>query len=232
MTAFDPSLDQSQTPFINRLSDPRAVAFLRHDIDRALGVVLAGLNAVAATGLDERAREHLDQATIAGRTLTALFRVMRNEDVGADEVSVEWLMARTRAAHAADVRVRGLTLVTTVGEEVPPALRVDAVTLTRILDNLVDNALRFASSGTVTVEVGRDDEGGIVFRVADEGPGFGGRRARCGSGARRDDGTGARHRGRARRPAWRLGHPRQPSRGRGGGDPARAGRHSRNPAEP
>lgn len=172
MTAFDPSLDQSQKPSVGLQRDVREVAFLRHDIDRALGAVLAGLSGVAAADLDQRSRELLDQASIAARTLTSLLRAMRGETPVVEEVAIGKLASRMRAVNAAEARARGLTLVVELDGEVP-ALRVDRVVLVRILDNLIDNALRFSCAGTVAVTIGRNAAGEIVFRVTDEGPGPG-----------------------------------------------------------
>lgn len=182
MTAFDLSLDQGQKPPLGRPLDAREVAFLRHDIDRALQAVLAGLSGVAATELDERTRELLDQASIAARTLTGLVLAMRGEPAMIEQITVAKLASRVRAVHAAEARARGLSLAVVVDPDVPASLRVDRVALVRILDNLLDNALRFSCSGTVTLAISRNAAGEIVFRVTDEGPGIG-----LGSG----DGIGA-----------------------------------------
>ena len=172
MTAFDPSLDQSQKPPAGLPRDAREIAFLRHDIDRTLGAVLAGLSGVAVADLDARTRELLDQAAIAARTLTGLIRTMRGEAPVVEELAIAKLVARLRAVHAAEARARGLFLAVEVEGEVP-ALHVDRVALVRILDNLLNNALRFSRAGTVAVTIGRNTAGEIVFRVTDEGPGLG-----------------------------------------------------------
>ena len=172
MTAFDPSLDQSQKPPVGLPRDAREIAFLRHDIDRTLGAVLAGLSGVAVADLDARTRELLDQAAIAARTLTGLIRAMRGEAPVVEELAIAKLVARLRAVHAAEARARGLILAVEVEGEVP-SLRVDRVALVRILDNLLNNALRFSRAGTVAVTIGRNTAGEIVFRVTDEGPGLG-----------------------------------------------------------
>lgn len=172
MTAFDPSLDQSQKPS-GGLTPDGEVAFLRHDIDRALAAVLAGLSGVAAANLDPRTRELLDQASVSARTLTGLVRAMRGEPAVAEEVAVENLASRVRAVHAAEARARGLVLATIVDSDVPQTLRVDRLALVRTLDNLLDNALRYSAAGTVTFAVGRNAGGEIVFRITDDGPGAG-----------------------------------------------------------
>lgn len=173
MNAFDPSLDQSQKPAVDPTPDAGDVALLRHDIDRALGAVLAGLSGIAAADLDTRTRELLDQASASARTMTALVRALRGEPTAAEEIAVEKLVSRVRAVHAAEARARGLVLVAVVDKDVPPSLPIDRIALVRILDNLLDNALRYSAAGTVTLAVGRNAGGEVVFRVTDDGPGLG-----------------------------------------------------------
>ena len=172
MTAFDPTLDQSQRPPAGPPLDAREVAFLRHDIDRALAAVLAGLGGVAAADLDERTREIAEQARLAAGTLAGLVRTMRGEAPVVEEIAPAKLVERMGAIHAAEARARGLTLDMRVDEDVPPALRIERVALLRILDNLLDNAMRFSCSGTVGLAISVNAGGEIVFRVTDDGPGL------------------------------------------------------------
>ncbi len=171
MTAYDLSLDQSQKPSVGLTFDAGEVAFLRHDIDRALSAVLAGVSGVAAADLDAPTREFLDQAAASARTLTGLVRVMRGETAPPEEVAVETLLSRMRAAHAAEARARGIALVTRAEEGVPATVRVERLALLRILDNLVDNALRYSSAGTVTLSVGTNAGREVVFHLTDDGTG-------------------------------------------------------------
>ncbi len=54
----------------------------------------------------------------------------------------------------------------------PPELRGDAKLLRRVLDNLIENAIRYSPAGSeVTIGCGRSGES-VVFRVADRGPGI------------------------------------------------------------
>jgi two-component system, OmpR family, aerobic respiration control sensor histidine kinase ArcB len=173
MTAFDLSLDQSQNAVAGAPRDAGEVAFVRHDIDRALGAVLAGLSGVAAADLDARTREFLDQAAVFARTLTGLVRVMRGEVIPVEEVVLETLLSRVRTAYAAEARARGIVLATIAEPGAPATIRVGRLALVRILDNLLDNALRYSSAGKVTLTVGRNAGDEVVFRVTDEGPGAG-----------------------------------------------------------
>ena len=85
----------------------------------------------------------------------------------------------------------------------PAAVRGDAALLERLVDNLVDNSVRYASAGSVvTIAVG-GDPGGVMLRVSNAGEAIDPRRAPISSSAstgaaRRAAGTTA-----ARDWAWR-----------------------------
>ena len=51
-------------------------------------------------------------------------------------------------------------------------LRADRTKLSRIVGNLVGNAIKFTEKGDVRVDVSRTEEGGVAFRVADTGVGI------------------------------------------------------------
>ena len=56
--------------------------------------------------------------------------------------------------------------------EGPVPAPVDAQALNRVLRNLLDNALRYAPSGSEVVVCVAEDGGTGVIRVTDQGPGF------------------------------------------------------------
>lgn len=50
--------------------------------------------------------------------------------------------------------------------------QVDAGPLRQVLENLIDNAFRLMTAGTVTLDVTRSTAGRLRFRITDEGPGI------------------------------------------------------------
>jgi CheY-like chemotaxis protein len=167
-----PSLDLSQ----NSVADARELAMLRHDIKGALHGVLGGLSQIEASALADPVREQLDRATVSARTLARLLNTLLAEAPApaGDPADVGRLLSRMRARHAAEAREQGLGFVVDAGEGVPPALRLDRVSLVRVLDNLVGNALMYAGSGsTVRLAAACEPTGEVVFRVTDEGSGPG-----------------------------------------------------------
>lgn len=67
---------------------------------------------------------------------------------------------------------KGLTLLTHIAEEVPTTLYVDKERLTRILSNLIDNAIKFTNQGQISVHLRMSDETHIAFEIADTGQGI------------------------------------------------------------
>src|SRR5690606_12041932 len=80
-------------------------------------------------------------------------------------------LARERCSHLAPLAARGQVKLEVAGEE-PACVLADADRLAHVLDNLLDNAIRYSPPGsTVTVEVAAGDAE-IHCKVRDRGPGI------------------------------------------------------------
>jgi len=102
-----------------------------------------------------------------------LFLARREEDRGARVRDVEPLMPLLRrSAEAFRTRAadHGVTLDVSGDDGIAPPLEPDDVR--RAIDNLLDNALRFAPTGTGVRVRARRDRDHVVIEVLDEGPGF------------------------------------------------------------
>ncbi len=67
---------------------------------------------------------------------------------------------------------KGLQLVTSVADDVPPWLVLDSRHLRQVLLNLLGNAIKFTASGTVALAITRAGEKQVAFEVRDTGPGI------------------------------------------------------------
>lgn len=93
--------------------------------------------------------------------------VVRHEDVAPGALVEEALQAIRPA-----VAARGLALETFVPEGLPP-LRADPALVTRVLENLVGNAVKFTEPGAGPIRVDlRRDGMAVEVRVKDSGPGI------------------------------------------------------------
>jgi signal transduction histidine kinase len=116
-----------------------------------------------------------DQAGVLERLIEDLFSYARLEYLGQNPVheplDLGALLRKSLGAFEAPARIGKVTLLLN-GPADPCLLEGDAHLLMRALQNILDNALRFAPPGG-TVQVRWRREGGLcVFAVTDSGPGF------------------------------------------------------------
>ncbi len=87
-------------------------------------------------------------------------------DVSLRNIAEELLMLHTAPAEA-----KGLKVSLHLGENLPNTLCTDATRLRQILNNLLNNAVKFTDQGEVTLNIRTEGEY-IAFQVADTGPGI------------------------------------------------------------
>jgi len=86
-------------------------------------------------------------------------------------VSLAALVGETLAVHRSQAEAKGIALELRLDDALPPTLRTDATRLRQLLNNLLNNAVKFTEHGTVSLSVETDAEG-IAFAVRDTGPGI------------------------------------------------------------
>jgi len=102
--------------------------------------------------------------------LLALARQDPDVPVEAREVDLVSVARSAVDGHAASAQAQGLSL----GLDLPASpvqVRGDPPGLRTLLDNLIDNAVRYAPSGRIDVRVVRED-GSAILEVQDSGPGI------------------------------------------------------------
>jgi two-component system OmpR family sensor kinase len=125
---------------------------------------------------EERARSHaalregIARAVRLVEQLLALARHDPDVPVEAREVDLAGAARSAVDGHAASADARGLSLGVDA-PAVPVAVRADPASLRTLLDNLIDNAIRYTPSGRVDVRVSLEDRPGVL-EVEDSGPGI------------------------------------------------------------
>lgn len=149
--------------------------FLIHDMKGPLTAILAGTELVGATGnLSDDDREALEAVTesanILHRMVLDLLDIQTAED-GRLDPEVESVDLRTLLERAAGfAKARGARATVEVAGA--PRITVDPDLLRRVLQNLVDNCLKYGPAGGRIHLLGEVGEDGLVLvRVTDEGPG-------------------------------------------------------------
>ena len=155
-------------------------ALLVHDLKGpAAGIMMSAQSRLKNANLADAERELWGQvyaaAEVINRMVLNLLDIARSDDgvfaprrtdvdVAALVGEVQRLMAplaESRGQHVSAEVKRGL-----------PLLTADNELLRRVLQNLLDNAIRHSTPGTSVIIEAQDSDGSIAFRVRDQGPGI------------------------------------------------------------
>ena len=155
----------------------RFIADAAHELRTPLTALRLQLQlAERARNDEERARSHaaLREGIVrAVRLVEQLLALARQDpDVPAEAREVDLATAAHSAAdgHAASAEAHGLSLGVEAPSE-PVVVSGDAASLRTLLDNLIDNAIRYTPAGRVDVRVSREGDRAIL-EVEDTGPGI------------------------------------------------------------
>ncbi len=92
-------------------------------------------------------------------------------DLHPEEVDVAALLRECANLLEPQAREKGLEILVEASPDLPPALSLDRGKISRILVNLLGNAVKYTSSGRVTIAA-RTWQGSITFEVRDTGSGI------------------------------------------------------------
>ncbi len=151
---------------------------LSHEFRTPLTAIL-GFNEILSMETGGELQEFTDEIDRGSRrllrTLDSLLQLSRieAEDLGGRTERVDLVVAAGTIAerYGAPAAEKGLELrVEPAGS--PVAVELDPSALEEVLENLIDNAVKFTKEGEVRVEIGQEN-GTAVVRVADTGVGIG-----------------------------------------------------------
>ena len=155
------------------------VADASHELRTPFAVLSAELELAARPGRD---RDELAAAVTSASEEAARLSQLTNDLLLLATSDEDRLAARTSPTDLADLLAkaaalagqRGAAAGVTCQVEVPGPLSVsvDPVLIRRAVDNLLDNALRFAPAQSQIVVAGRAEGRDVVITVTDAGPGF------------------------------------------------------------
>lgn len=161
---------RAKTNFMNTAS---------HELRTPVNGLLGMLELAKRRATDPRQIAQLDMAVDAGRSLAKLVAQLL-EYVALDErpsaeprvpTDLRVLLQTVHETVRAAAQARGLAMVLNVSDTLPPKLHLDAQRTRRVLELLLDNALKFATLGPVMLAASWHD-GQVLLEVADAGPGI------------------------------------------------------------
>jgi signal transduction histidine kinase len=155
------------------------LATMSHEIRTPLNGVLGMTQAMALDRLSKAQRERLQVIGHSGEMLLAIVNdVLDLSKIEAGKLELDLVdfdlegLARGAQANFQPMAdAKGLALSVAVAEGAAGTYRGDAVRVRQILYNLMSNAVKFTTAGSVTVRIARG-EGGLECEVADTGIGI------------------------------------------------------------
>ena len=160
------------------------IAMLSHDIRNPLNALMGVVQLLERSALDEPQRRFVRLLKSSSENMLTLLNhvldLSRAESSAFALIetpfSLQTVVQDVVSTFEAAARAKGLTIHSSVGDGIPPVLSGDPLAIRQILTNLVGNAVKFTSAGSVTVTVETrqvsTDAVTLAFAVSDTGIGI------------------------------------------------------------
>ena len=158
---------------------------MSHEVIVPIRAMLEHADAIERESTEEPVRAHAEKIRNAGRDVLILVdEILTTSRLHTGDVtitlrdySLKTLISDVYKSAMPEIREKALTLAVNVSPSIPDALRGDDEKLRQILNDLLFNATKFTTSGSVTLSVFGKTEGGkahLLFSVKDTGGGIDG----------------------------------------------------------
>ncbi|WP_052507341.1 PAS domain-containing hybrid sensor histidine kinase/response regulator [Desulfonatronovibrio magnus] len=160
------------------------LANMSHEIRTPLNGILGMLQLVETTPLDEEQTEYIHNALSSGRRLTKLLSdildISRFESgrmrISHETFDLAELLRGVYEAFLHEASIKDISFNLNIDKKVPHMLKGDSKRVSQIFLNLVGNALKFTSKGSVRIDVHRlqqdEEKVDLLFIVSDTGIGI------------------------------------------------------------
>lgn len=160
------------------------LATVGHDLRTPISAILTGAAELERGATDGAARTQAALITDAGIMMKALLDdLLDHAKLDAGRMTVEntdfnlrGLLAQTLMFWQGEARAKGLTLRVEGSASMPHSVKGDPMRLRQVLNNLISNAMKFTTEGSVTLRLSAWFEEpahyALLIEVADTGPGM------------------------------------------------------------
>jgi CheY-like chemotaxis protein len=158
----------------------RHLAMLSHDLKSALTGVIGGLKQIETEKLNNTDLKHRDGALAsaleASRLLDGILDIEAIEsgqfELNVEITNLEGFLAEIYRRWTARAEWKNLNLKVFMDGDLPKTVELDRGRLSRVLGNLLDNAIKYTDAGKVELSVHMEDTNQLAFTICDDGIGF------------------------------------------------------------
>lgn len=158
----------------------RHLAMLSHDLKSALTGVISGLKQIETEKLNSSDLKHRDgslaSALEASRLLDGILDIEAIEtgqfELNVEVTNLEGFLAEIYRRWTARAEWKNLSLKVFMDSDLPKTVELDRGRLSRVLGNLLDNAIKYTETGKVELSVNLKDNSELSFTICDDGTGF------------------------------------------------------------
>ena len=156
------------------------LAAISHELRTPLNGILGFAELLELEAENDSSREYAGIIRTSGDHLLALLNDlldMAKIEAGKMElvpvqIELRRFIEQTCSVHQGQAEAKGLTFRCEVSDDLPVTFHSDSVRLRQLLNNLLNNAVKFTDQGTVGLEAARADDQRICFVVHDTGCGI------------------------------------------------------------
>lgn len=160
------------------------ISTLAHELRTPMGAIISMADLLLTTPLDETQRRYGETLQQSARSLLTLLNdVLDHEKLGSGyftlsprPMALTPFLDRLETALGARSAAKGLAFSVKRAGDLPPEIEIDPLRLRQVLDNLIDNAVKFTAAGHICLDVSYEPtwgpEGLLHIAVRDTGSGI------------------------------------------------------------